>query len=97
MLADPVVELAAVEGAGLEVGGAVEVEADRGRVGEVGGAGQQPGQPLADRVLDLVGRLAGRDPLLVGLEAGDRRVPALGQLAPLHRLDLGGEVGVLLA
>ena len=76
VLADAEVELAAVVGAGLEVLGAVEVEPHRGRVGEVGGAGEQPGQARADRVLDLLRGLAGGDPLLVGVEAGDRRRPS---------------------
>ena len=52
-------ELAAAVAARLEVAGAVEGEADRGRVGEVGGAGDQPGHLGGDRVLDLVARPCG--------------------------------------
>ena len=44
----------------------------------------------------LLRGLAGGDPLLVGVEARDPRVPAVGQLALLHRVDLGGEAGVAL-
>ena len=51
---------------GLEVvSRAVEAEADRGRVGQVGRAAEHPGDPGGDRVLDLVRGLAGREPLLV--------------------------------
>ena len=96
VLADAVVELAAVVGAGLEVDRAVDAEADRGRVGEVGGAGEQPRHAGGDRVLDLAGGLARREALLVGLEAGDLGVPAVGQGAPLGRVDLGGEGGLAL-
>ena len=96
VFADPEVDLAAVEAARLEVVGAVEVEPDRGRVGEVGGAGDHPRHPLGDRVLDLVRGLAGGQALLfVGLEGGDRAVPAVGQLAVLHHLDLALVLGAV--
>ena len=43
---------------------------------------------------DLVRRLAGRQALLVGLEARDVGVPAVGQLAALHLVDLGRDLRV---
>jgi hypothetical protein len=77
VLADPEVELARVPAVRLEVRGAVDVlEAHGGGVGEVGGARDQPGDSAGDGVLDLIGRLPGRHPLLVGIEAGDLGVPA---------------------
>jgi hypothetical protein len=96
VFADPEVDLTAGEAPRLEVDRAVEVEPHRGRVGEVGGAGDHPRDPLGDRVLDLVRGLAGRQPLLfVRLERGDRLVPAFRQPAALHRLDLGRKLGLL--
>ena len=55
---------------------------------------EQPGHVLGDGVEDLAGRVAARDALRVGRERRDVRVPALGKLAPLHPLDLVGEVGM---
>ena len=57
--------------------------------------GDEPGDLLADRVLDLVRRLAGRHRPVVGVEARDLGVPAVGQLAALHLVDLAGELGLV--
>ncbi len=96
VLADPVVEVAPAAVARLEVAGAVELQPHRGRVGEVGRAAHEPGQPLGDRVLDRLRGLAGRDAVGVGVEGRDLGVPAVGQLAALHRRDLRGELSVLV-
>src|SRR3954451_4757326 len=81
----------------FERGRALDIlQPDRRRPGEISRPGDEPGNPARDGVFDLVGGLAGRNPLLVGIEAGDVDVPPLGKLAPLHLADLVG-VGLVLA
>ena len=93
VLADAVVELAPLARFRLE--GLAALELDGVRAGQVGRARHQPGNPGRDGVLDLVRGLPRRGALLVRLEARDVGVPALRELAALHRLPVGGLLGVV--
>ena len=96
VLADAEVEVAAAVAVGLEVAGALEREAGLGGGGQVGRAADQPGHVLG-RSRSAPCRDASRlaRPLA---SAGKRRkvlVPAVGQLAVLHLLELVGQLGIL--
>ena len=81
--------------AGLEIAGAVEGQPRLGGRGQVGRAADQPRDILGDRVEDQAGGVrawpspCGRR----GRPAG--RIPALGELAVLHPVELVGQIGVL--
>ena len=72
-----------------------KVERGLGRWAEVRGAAEEPGDVLREHVQHLARGVAAGDPLRVGGEDREVPVPAGGQLAPLHLVDLGGELGVL--
>ena len=91
-LAHAEVEVAPAAVARLEVACSVEREPRLRRGREVGGAADEPRDALRDRVQHLARRVAAREALRVGRELRDRRVPAVGKLAPLHALDLVGEL-----
>ena len=94
MLADAEVQDPAVRAAGELLGLAVVGQERRlalgcrvVRLGEVGRAAPQLGQHRRDRGEHVAGRLAGRHALLVGGELGQRRRPAVGQLARRHAVE----------
>ena len=95
MLADAEVEVAARVIAGLEVAGAVESQARLGGRGQVGRAAHQPGDVPGDRVQDQARRVPSGHPLAVGGEGRQARIPAVGELAMLHPVELVGQLGVL--
>ena len=74
MLADAEVEVAARIAAVAEVAGGRHERHRRRR--KVGGAAQEPGHRAADPLNHLAARHPAGEPLGVGREAGDRRVPA---------------------
>ena len=65
-----------------------------GRRREIGGAADEPGAHLGDRVDHLAGGFARRETFLVGGEDGQRLVPALGHRLGADMLDLAGGLGV---
>src|SRR5262249_56081560 len=77
VVGDPEVEVAATVAAGLEVSRALEGHARLGGGGEVGGAADEPGYLLGDRVEHLGRGLAPGQALGVGGEDRDVLVPAL--------------------
>ncbi|SII80433.1 Uncharacterised protein [Mycobacteroides abscessus subsp. abscessus] len=100
-LADAEVDVASVGVAGEGVGRPVlgqeaRIVLDEGvvRSGEVGRTAPEFGHPCGDRVEDLAGGGAGRDPLLVGVEDGEVRVEALGQAAGGQALEELRALGV---
>ena len=93
MLAHAEVEVAVGFGALLEALLALDV--GEVGVGEVGGTADQLGQVGADRVEGVVRVLAGSEALVIGREAGQVGIPALGEFAPQLALELGGFGGVL--
>ena len=96
VLADAEMEIAAAGTAGLEVARAGELQRRLVRRAEVGRAAQEPGNVLGEHVQHLARGVAAGDALGVGREARQVAVPARGQLAPLHLVDLGGELRELL-
>ena len=82
---------------GLEGAGEVEGQCRLGRWRQVGRTAQQPGHVGGDRVEHLARCVARGQALGVGLEDRQRGVPAVGQLAPLHLVDLRRQFGVLRA
>ena len=95
VLADAEVEVAAAVAAGLEIAGPFEGHVGLGRRGQVGGAADQPGDVLGDRVEHLARRGARGQPLGVGGEDRQVLVPAVGELAVLDSIELVGQVGML--
>ena len=96
VLADAEVEVAPAPLVGLEVAGAVERQARLRRGREVGGTAEQPGHVLRD-ARSAPGRTSrgSRCPSRRPGRRRDVRVPAVGQLAALHPLDLVGELGMV--
>ena len=92
MLADTEVQVAAGVVALRDAQTVVDVRVVRRR--EVGGAADELGDTGSQALDDLAARRAGRETLGVGLEGGQLRVPALGQLAGERALELGSELGV---
>src|SRR4029450_3811102 len=97
MLADAEMEIAAAGTAGLEVAGAGELQRRLVRRAEVRRTAGEPGDVLGEDVQHLARSVTAGDALGIGLEARQVAVPSLGQLAPLHLVDLGGEFRELLA
>ena len=97
VLADAEVQVAAAVIVRLEVAGVVEGQPGLGGGRQVGRAADQPGEVLRDGVLDLARGIAAGDALRVGREGRDCLVPAGGQLARLHRLELRRQLGIALA
>ena len=84
-------EVAAAVVVGLEVAGAVEREPGLGRRRQVGGAADAArARSGATAFRTLPDDVAAGHALRVGGEGRDVRVPALGQLAVLHRQQLVG-------
>ncbi len=94
VLADPEMQVPAAGLLGREVAGALERQPGLRRGREVGRPAHEPRDARSERVQHLPGGLSSSEPLRVGREGGDVRVPALGQLAPLHAQQLVGQVGV---
>src|ERR1700675_1560858 len=94
MLADAEVEVAPGAIVRLEVAGSVEHNTRLRRRREVGGAAEEPGHVLGNRVQHLSRRVAARDALGIGWEDRDVGVPAHWELASLHALELVGEIRV---
>ena len=95
MLADAEVEVAAREIALLDR--AVVVDQRQRRRCEIGGPADELGHLRRGPLEDLVGRLAGRDRLVVGAELRDVEVPPIGQLPAREAVEPRLEVGMLLA
>ena len=94
VLADAEVEVAAAVAVGLEIARPLEGHVRLGRGGEIGGASDQPGDVLGDRVQNLARRDARRHPLGVGGEDRQVFIPAIGKLAVLDSIELVGQVGM---
>ena len=95
VLADAEMEVAASIFAGLEVAGAVEGQAGLGRRCQVGRTAHKPGDIPRHRVEDQAGRIARGHSLAVGGERRQACIPAVGELAMLHPVELVGQFGVL--
>ena len=80
---------------GLEIARPFEGQPRLGGRGQVGRAADQPGNVLRERVEHLARRIARGQALGIRRKRGHVRVPAFGQLAVLHAVELIGQLGVL--
>ena len=97
MLADAEVQVAAAGVRGAEVAGPLERQPRLAGRGQVRRAAHQPGHVLRQGVEHLAGGVARGLALGVGREGRQVLVPALGELAALHPVEVVGQLGVLLA
>src|SRR5450755_3307830 len=95
MLANPEMQVAPAGSISFQIAGPLEGETCLGGWREVGCAADEPGVMRGDGIEHLAGGVAAGEPLRVGREDGQVRVPALGKFAPLHAVELIGEVGML--
>jgi hypothetical protein len=78
-----------------EIAGAFERETSLGRRCEICGAADEPRYVARDRVLNFRGGFSTPEALRVGLERRQVAVPAAGQVAPLHPIELVRELRVI--
>src|SRR5262245_15054653 len=90
-------QVAAAWSRGLEIAGARKGKRGPVRRGEVGRSSQEPRNSLCDHSKYLAGVFAPGDALGIGREARQVTVPSGRELAALHLIDLGGEIGKLAA
>ena len=98
VLANAEMQIPAAGVVGLEIAGAGEFERGPVRGPEIGRAAQEPGDVLRKHVEHLARRRRGRRcPWRSAGKTGRLRSHPVGQLAALHLVDLGGEIGILRA
>src|SRR5215510_3479733 len=90
-------QVAAAWSRGLEIAGARKRKRGPVRRAEVGRSSQEPRNVLGDYVEYLAGGVAPGDALGIGREARQVAVPSGRELAALHLIYLGGEIGELAA
>ncbi len=78
----------------LQVARTLETQVRLGRGRQIGGAADQPGIALRDRIQHLGRAVPAGNTLLVGREARQTGVPAIGQLTALHALEPVRELGM---
>ena len=83
--------------AGFEFSGAVELQCRLVGRCEIGRAAQKPGDILGEHIQHLARRIASGNSLRIRRKARQIAIPAGGQLASLHLIDLGGEIREALA
>src|SRR5262245_55413192 len=81
----------------FEIAGAFEREVRFCGWCKIGRAADQPRVSRRDGIEDLARRVAAGNPFRVGGKGREAAVPTIRELAPLHALDLLGELRVLLA
>src|SRR5271157_5991247 len=80
---------------GLEVSRALIRQGSLVRWTKIGRASKQPWNVLSKNVQRLARSVPPRDPLWISREDGKVAIPAGGQFAPLHQLDLVSQIGIL--
>src|SRR5262249_26159134 len=97
MLADAEMQVSAAGGAGLEVSGSLEGEQRLVGGAEIGRSSKQPGDVLRENVENLARCIAPGNAFRVGGKDRQTPIPSLRQLAPLHQINLGGELRIFPA
>src|SRR6516225_7887658 len=97
MLADAEMQVSAAGSAGLEVSGSLEGEQRLVGGAKIGRSSEQPGDVLRENIENLARGIAPGNAFRVGGKNRQPPIPSLGQLAPLHQVDLGRELRIFRA
>src|SRR5215470_6041390 len=95
MLADAEVKILPAVAAGLEAARPRELQSRLVRRAKISGTAEEPRDVVGEHVQHLPGGVSPRHAFGIGGEDGEILVPARGKLAPLHQLDLRGELRIL--